>query len=66
MSDTDTSLRDVHSIHTRFKPLSALPARWHTLLTLYLTSPLDHTTPAYRTRKYWPASTHHDLRNSSH
>jgi len=65
MSDTGTPLRDVHSIHTPIDPLAALPARQYTLSTLYLTAPLDCTTPAHRTRQYWPtpapliSGTHH-------
>jgi len=66
MSDTNTSLHDVRGIHTPIDPLAALPAQWHTPSTLYLTLPLDHTTPARRTRQDWPAPTHHDLNSSSY
>jgi len=65
MSDADTSFLDVRTIHTCPKLLTALPAQRHTESTLYLTSPLDYTTPTCRARQDWPAPTHHDLRNSS-
>jgi len=64
--DANISLRDVHSTDTRIYPLAALPVRWHALSTLYLTSPLDYTTPARHTRQDWPAPTHHDLNSSSY
>jgi len=64
MSDTDTSLRDVHSIHTRSKPLAAFPAQRHTQPTLYPVSPLGCITSAHHTCHSQHAPALRDLRKS--